>query len=175
MTSRIRRCEQSPGHAAWLVVVGVLTFASFATPMRAQESGQPPTVDTVSQRAFDNIGKLSSARHWLMLSWLAVGATAAVAPFDGRSVAFLRRPELQNSAGLQQAAEGALLAATLTALGKGVTGRALPDTGIIDPDNFQHAHPGNVLDRWLLNTSVIPNQHGGAAVTWARQWDIPRP
>jgi membrane-associated phospholipid phosphatase len=35
---------------------------------------------------------------------------------------------------------------------------------------YQRAHPGNVVDRWLLPTSVVPAGHGAVALTWDRTW-----
>lgn len=32
---------------------------------------------------------------------------------------------------------------------------------------YQHSHPGNRLDRWLLQTSVLPNGFGGAMLAWS--------
>ena len=32
---------------------------------------------------------------------------------------------------------------------------------------YQHSHPGNRLDRWLLQTSVLPNDFGGAMLAWS--------
>lgn len=41
---------------------------------------------------------------------------------------------------------------------------------------YQHSHPGNRIDRWLLAGSLVPNGDGGNAVRWSLMPDLmPRP
>ena len=40
---------------------------------------------------------------------------------------------------------------------------------------YQHSHPGNVLDRWLLTGSIIPGESGGHAIRWSLVPALPVP
>jgi membrane-associated phospholipid phosphatase len=40
---------------------------------------------------------------------------------------------------------------------------------------YQHSHPGNHLDRWLLTGSIIPDGTGGHALRWSMLPDLSRP
>ena len=123
-------------------------------------------------------------KHDAVAGAVAVLATMAIAPLDGRTARELQEKQLQGNDDLQQTArqlafvggpgpflmgaglyaagrmtrmprlanaglhmtEAVLLAASITGLGKGIFGRALPNVNVNNPDDFQFGrgfHDGN--------------------------------